>query len=153
MGNFAGILRVFRTHKRQAQEFRAKIRSIFRKKIRNSIKIFRASFALQTCHLNHFPWKMQRERTQKRLPNPLSSRNLLPVRSRAGNTKDLFLQTSSDILKPPFLETPFPANQMTCAKRIRNERAHCNLAHNYRCHTHTISVKLIPPTNPVDFRS
>ena len=47
-GNFPGI---FLTHRTKAQTFRGKFRSIFRKKIRGSKKIFRAKFTLQTCHL------------------------------------------------------------------------------------------------------
>ena len=45
---FSGI---FLTHRTKAQKFRGKFRSIFRKKIRGSKKIFRAKFTLQTCHL------------------------------------------------------------------------------------------------------
>ena len=48
-GNFVGF---FLSHRTEAQKFRGKYRSSFRKKIRSSIKIFRAKFTLQTCHLN-----------------------------------------------------------------------------------------------------
>ena len=44
----------FLTHRTKAQKIRGKFRSIFRKKIRGSKKIFRAKFTLQTCHLNIF---------------------------------------------------------------------------------------------------
>ena len=40
----------FLTHRTKAQKFRGKFRSIFRKKIRSSKKIFRAKFTLHTCH-------------------------------------------------------------------------------------------------------
>ena len=54
VGNLEGILRgFFLTHRTKAQKFRGKFRSIFRKKIRGSKKIFRAKFTLQTCHLKH----------------------------------------------------------------------------------------------------
>ena len=53
MGNLEGIFRgFFLTHRTKAQKLRRKFRSIFRKKIRGSKKIFRAKFTLQTCHLN-----------------------------------------------------------------------------------------------------
>ena len=53
-GKFGGNFRdFFLTHRTKAQTFRGKFRSIFRKKIRSSKKIFRANFTLQTCHLNH----------------------------------------------------------------------------------------------------
>ena len=53
VGNLEGIFRgFFLTHRTKAQKFRGKFRSIFRKKIRGSKKIFRAKFTLQTCHLN-----------------------------------------------------------------------------------------------------
>ena len=48
-GNFPGFSLTQRT---KAQKIRGKFRSIFRKKIRGSKKIFRAKFTLQTCHLN-----------------------------------------------------------------------------------------------------
>ena len=52
MGNLEGIFRgFFLTHRTKAQKFRGNFRSIFRKKIRGSKKIFRAKFTLQTCHL------------------------------------------------------------------------------------------------------
>ena len=51
VGNLEGIFRgFFLTHRTKAQKFRGKFRSIFRKKIRGSKKIFRAKFTLQTCH-------------------------------------------------------------------------------------------------------
>ena len=46
---FAGF---FLTHEIKAQNFRGKIRSIFREKIRASKKIFRANFVLQPCRPN-----------------------------------------------------------------------------------------------------
>ena len=53
VGNLEGIFRgIFLIHRTKAQNFRGKFRSIFRKKIRGSKKIFRAKFTLQTCHLN-----------------------------------------------------------------------------------------------------
>ena len=53
VGNLEGILRdFFLTHRTEAQNFRGKFRSIFRKKIRSFKKIFRAKFTLQTCRLN-----------------------------------------------------------------------------------------------------
>ena len=53
VGNLEGIFRgFFLAHRTKAQKFRGKFRSIFRKKIRGSKKIFRANFTLQTCHLN-----------------------------------------------------------------------------------------------------
>ena len=53
VGNLEGIFRgFFLTHRTKAQNFGEKFRSIFRKKIRGSKKIFRAKFTLQTCHLN-----------------------------------------------------------------------------------------------------
>ena len=53
VGNLEGIFQgFFLTHRTKAQKFRGKFRSIFRKKIRGSKKIFRAKFTLQTCHLN-----------------------------------------------------------------------------------------------------
>ena len=56
MGNLEGIFRgCFLTHRTKAQKIRGKFRSIFRKKIRGSKKIFRAKFTLQTCHLK-FLW-------------------------------------------------------------------------------------------------
>ena len=52
MRNLEGIFRgSFLTHRTKAQKFRGKFRSIFRKKIRGSKKIFHAKFNLQTCHL------------------------------------------------------------------------------------------------------
>ena len=48
-GNFPGI---FSDPQNKGSKFSGKFRSIFRKKIRGSKKIFRAKFTLQTCHLN-----------------------------------------------------------------------------------------------------
>ena len=42
---------IWRTHRTKAKKCRGNSRSIFRKKIRSSIKIFRAKFTLQTRHL------------------------------------------------------------------------------------------------------
>ena len=56
-GNFPGY---FLTHRTKAQKFRGKFRSIFRKRIRGSKRIFRAKFTLQTCHLNNIPFRSSR---------------------------------------------------------------------------------------------
>ena len=70
-GNFPGIF--FLTHRTKAQKFRGKFRSIFRKKIRGSKKIFRAKFTLQTCHLNKTvfdPFPILNHHLQKRRLSP-----------------------------------------------------------------------------------
>ena len=65
MGSLEGIFQgFFLTHRTKAQKFRGTFRSIFRKKIRGSKKIFRAKFTLQTCHLKDFPWQ-NREQPRK----------------------------------------------------------------------------------------
>ena len=73
-GNFPGF---FLTHRTKAQKIRGKFRSIFRKKIRSSKKIFRAKFTLQTCHLNNswsFPvWN----RRFQRVLSPLLRRHAI----------------------------------------------------------------------------
>ena len=55
MGILAGILRVLLWDpQNKGSQFliSGKFRSIFREKLRSSIKIFRAHFVLQTCHPN-----------------------------------------------------------------------------------------------------
>ena len=54
-GNLVGILwEFFGPQKEKLKIFGGKYRSTFRKKIRSSKKIFRAKFALQTCHLKKY---------------------------------------------------------------------------------------------------
>ena len=52
-GNLAGIFRDFSDPQNKDSKISGKFRSIFRKKIRSSIKFFRAKFALQMCHLKN----------------------------------------------------------------------------------------------------
>ena len=54
-GNLAGIQRIFfGPQEMKARNFLGKNQSVFCKIIRSSIRIFRAKFALQTCHLKDF---------------------------------------------------------------------------------------------------
>ena len=68
VGNLEGIFRgFFLTHRTKAQKFRGKFRSILRKKIRGSKKIFRGKFTLQMCHLSQLLFDLPNRQILRKL--------------------------------------------------------------------------------------